>query len=274
MLVQDLGRPGWAHLGVPRSGALDAPRRGPRPPPRRQRRPTPPSSRSCSAGWRPPRTTGCGSRSPARRARSRSTAGSASSAPRCGCRRAACCGSAARPPGCAPTSRSRAGSSSSRCWAPARPTPSDGSVRPRSRSATSSRWGSPRARRSPSTPRGHPPRDRCGCCRVRGRTGSSVTCSTCCAARRTPSRRTPTGSGSGSCGDPLPLAAQRRAARARGWCSAPCRCRPTAGPVVFLADHPTTGGYPVVAVVDARDLWQCAQLRPGEAVGFTRAARG
>ena len=23
--VQDLGRPGWAHLGVPRSGALDAP---------------------------------------------------------------------------------------------------------------------------------------------------------------------------------------------------------------------------------------------------------
>ncbi|HEX5595524.1 MAG TPA: allophanate hydrolase subunit 2 family protein, partial [Micromonosporaceae bacterium] len=23
--VQDLGRPGWAHLGVPRSGALDVP---------------------------------------------------------------------------------------------------------------------------------------------------------------------------------------------------------------------------------------------------------
>jgi biotin-dependent carboxylase-like uncharacterized protein len=45
-------------------------------------------------------------------------------------------------------------------------------------------------------------------------------------------------------------------------------------PVVFLADHPTTGGYPVVAVVDAGDLWQCAQLRPGERVAFTRAARG
>ena len=25
VLVQDLGRPGWAHLGVPRSGALDRP---------------------------------------------------------------------------------------------------------------------------------------------------------------------------------------------------------------------------------------------------------
>jgi biotin-dependent carboxylase-like uncharacterized protein len=48
---------------------------------------------------------------------------------------------------------------------------------------------------------------------------------------------------------------------------------PDGRPVVFLADHPTTGGYPVVAVVDEADLWQCAQLRPGEAVGFTRAAR-
>jgi biotin-dependent carboxylase-like uncharacterized protein len=43
-------------------------------------------------------------------------------------------------------------------------------------------------------------------------------------------------------------------------------------PVVFLADHPTTGGYPVVAVVEPDDLWQCAQLRPGEPVLFTPAA--
>jgi len=43
-------------------------------------------------------------------------------------------------------------------------------------------------------------------------------------------------------------------------------------PTVFLADHPTTGGYPVVAVVDEADLWQCAQLRPGEPVGFARAS--
>jgi biotin-dependent carboxylase-like uncharacterized protein len=39
-------------------------------------------------------------------------------------------------------------------------------------------------------------------------------------------------------------------------------------PLVFLADHPTTGGYPVVAVVHPEDLWQCAQLRPGERVRF------
>lgn len=35
-------------------------------------------------------------------------------------------------------------------------------------------------------------------------------------------------------------------------------------PVVFLHDHPTTGGYPVVAVLDPRDLAACAQARPGE----------
>lgn len=44
---------------------------------------------------------------------------------------------------------------------------------------------------------------------------------------------------------------------------------PDGQPVVFLADHPTTGGYPVVAVVRGGDLWQCAQLRPGEQVRFT-----
>ena len=43
-------------------------------------------------------------------------------------------------------------------------------------------------------------------------------------------------------------------------------------PVVFLADHPTTGGYPVVAVVDPRDLGRCAQLRPGDAVRFVSSA--
>lgn len=44
---------------------------------------------------------------------------------------------------------------------------------------------------------------------------------------------------------------------------------PSGTPVVFLADHPPTGGYPVVAVVHADDLWQCAQLRPGDEVRFT-----
>jgi biotin-dependent carboxylase-like uncharacterized protein len=39
---------------------------------------------------------------------------------------------------------------------------------------------------------------------------------------------------------------------------------PSGQPVVFLHDHPTTGGYPVVAVVLAEDLPVCAQARPGE----------
>jgi biotin-dependent carboxylase-like uncharacterized protein len=46
---------------------------------------------------------------------------------------------------------------------------------------------------------------------------------------------------------------------------------PSGTPVVFLADHPPTGGYPVVGVVLEEDLWQCAQLRPGEEVRFTPA---
>ncbi len=40
-------------------------------------------------------------------------------------------------------------------------------------------------------------------------------------------------------------------------------------PLVFLNDHPTTGGYPVVAVVDEEDLGRCAHLLPGDQVRFT-----
>lgn len=39
---------------------------------------------------------------------------------------------------------------------------------------------------------------------------------------------------------------------------------PNGQPVVFLADHPTTGGYPVIGVVDEADLAVCAQARPGD----------
>jgi biotin-dependent carboxylase-like uncharacterized protein len=42
-------------------------------------------------------------------------------------------------------------------------------------------------------------------------------------------------------------------------------------PLVFLADHPTTGGYPVVGVLDDAALSVCAQLRPGDEVRFIRA---
>ncbi|WP_205474556.1 biotin-dependent carboxyltransferase family protein [Nocardioides sp. SYSU D00038] len=48
---------------------------------------------------------------------------------------------------------------------------------------------------------------------------------------------------------------------------------PDGRPVVFLADHPVTGGYPVVAVVHPDDLWVCGQLRPGDPLRFTRAGR-
>jgi biotin-dependent carboxylase-like uncharacterized protein len=42
-------------------------------------------------------------------------------------------------------------------------------------------------------------------------------------------------------------------------------------PVVMLADHPTTGGYPVLAVVDPDDLAALAQRRVGSAVRFCHA---
>jgi biotin-dependent carboxylase-like uncharacterized protein len=42
-------------------------------------------------------------------------------------------------------------------------------------------------------------------------------------------------------------------------------------PVVMLADHPTTGGYPVIGVVLADDLWLLAQARPGSALRFLSA---
>jgi biotin-dependent carboxylase-like uncharacterized protein len=73
-------------------------------------------------------------------------------------------------------------------------------------------------------------------------------------------------------GDPLPL---RRSVElpSEGMVLGAVQVPPDGRPVVFLADHPPTGGYPVVAVVDTGDLWQCAQLRPGENVTFTRAAR-
>jgi KipI family sensor histidine kinase inhibitor len=39
-------------------------------------------------------------------------------------------------------------------------------------------------------------------------------------------------------------------------------------PILLLADHPTTGGYPVFAVLISADLGVAAQLRPGQRVRF------
>ena len=43
---------------------------------------------------------------------------------------------------------------------------------------------------------------------------------------------------------------------------------PDGQPLILLHDHPTTGGYPVLGVVAADDLPGCAQLAPGDAVRF------
>lgn len=44
---------------------------------------------------------------------------------------------------------------------------------------------------------------------------------------------------------------------------------PSGQPVLFLADHPLTGGYPVIAVVLDADVDRAGQLRPGQRLRFT-----
>jgi allophanate hydrolase subunit 2 len=39
-------------------------------------------------------------------------------------------------------------------------------------------------------------------------------------------------------------------------------------PLVFLNDHPVTGGYPVVAVVEPTELGRLSQMRPGDRLRF------
>ncbi len=161
VLVQDLGRPGWAHLGVPRDPALSTHPRPPWPSGSWATRPTRPVSRSCSAGSSSPPTRTSGSRSPAPRAASRSTGGRRFGAavwlpagaelrlgrPASGLRTYVACAG---------------GSRSSRSWDHARPTRSDGSGPRRSQPVTSCRWGVRRGRPRRSTRRAHPPPDRCG----------------------------------------------------------------------------------------------------------------
>jgi biotin-dependent carboxylase-like uncharacterized protein len=48
---------------------------------------------------------------------------------------------------------------------------------------------------------------------------------------------------------------------------------PDGHPVVLLADHPVTGGYPVLGVVPEADLPAAAQARPGTPVRFVPARR-
>lgn len=43
---------------------------------------------------------------------------------------------------------------------------------------------------------------------------------------------------------------------------------PSGQPVIFLADHPVTGGYPVLAVLAEDDIDRAAQIRPGQRIRF------
>jgi allophanate hydrolase subunit 2 len=47
---------------------------------------------------------------------------------------------------------------------------------------------------------------------------------------------------------------------------------PDGQPILFLANHPTTGGYPVVAVVVSADVDRAAQQRPGSKLRFRKTA--
>jgi len=46
---------------------------------------------------------------------------------------------------------------------------------------------------------------------------------------------------------------------------------PSGQPTLFLADHPVTGGYPVIAVVVSPDIGLAAQARPGQRIRFRPA---
>lgn len=43
---------------------------------------------------------------------------------------------------------------------------------------------------------------------------------------------------------------------------------PSGQPILLLQDHPTTGGYPVIATVRSADLWLAGQLAPRQYVRF------
>ena len=49
---------------------------------------------------------------------------------------------------------------------------------------------------------------------------------------------------------------------------------PDGHPIVFQADHPVTGGYPVIAVLTPEAADRAAQARPGSKIRFTIAAGG
>jgi KipI family sensor histidine kinase inhibitor len=47
---------------------------------------------------------------------------------------------------------------------------------------------------------------------------------------------------------------------------------PDGNPVILLAEHQTTGGYRVPAIVIKADLWQVGQMRPGDRIRFAQTS--
>ena len=56
--------------------------------------------------------------------------------------------------------------------------------------------------------------------------------------------------------------------RSEGMVEGSLQVPPDGHPILFLANHPTTGGYPVIAVVVGHDLPLAAQARPGTSLRF------
>ncbi|MGI8683298.1 MAG: biotin-dependent carboxyltransferase family protein [Mycobacteriales bacterium] len=68
-------------------------------------------------------------------------------------------------------------------------------------------------------------------------------------------------------GPPLRWSEQREL-RSEGVVTGAIQVPPDGQPIVFLANHPTIGGYPVIAVVVTADLPLAAQARPGTTLRF------
>lgn len=77
-----------------------------------------------------------------------------------------------------------------------------------------------------------------------------------------------TGAVRGSAGGTVP--ADERSTTSEPMLRGALQVPPDGRPVLLGPDHPTTGGYPVVAVVRDADTDRCGQLRPGDRVRFLR----
>jgi allophanate hydrolase subunit 2 len=69
-------------------------------------------------------------------------------------------------------------------------------------------------------------------------------------------------------GEPLERAREGELA-SEGMALGAIQIPPSGLPVIFLADHPVTGGYPVIAYLTTPAITTCTQLRPGQPLRLT-----